>query len=136
MDLVGGPNRGGHPKSSEDVPFIGQLTPLIAPLRFSIVAHPIDISPYSPISIQSIYKGAFPRRRNLPFLSRLRIKTILSLTPKALEILDEEVDNWAKNNAISLIHVKCEKPKDDGGGLSKEAAAKALLVSRVLLESC
>jgi len=128
MDVVRGPDRGGL-KSAFEGPLIGQLTPLIAPLRFGIVAHPIDISPNSSVSNQSIYKGAFPRRRNLPFLSRLRLKTILSLTPKSLEVLDEDVSNWAKSNSISLIHVKCEKPKDDGGGLSKEAAGKALVVS-------
>jgi len=42
-------------------------------------------------------------------------------------VLDEDVCQWAKSNNVKLVHVKCEKPKDDGGGLSKEAAAKALM---------
>jgi hypothetical protein len=115
---------------SNEGPLVVQLPPLIAPLRYRIVAHPIDISSSGPVSTQSIYKGAFPRRRNLPFLSRLRLKTILSLSPKSLEAVDEDVCQWAKSQGISLIHVKCEKPKDDGGGLSREAASQALLVSR------
>lgn len=110
--------------------FIAELDPFIVPLRFAIVAQPIDITTSSSLTAHSIYKGGFPRKRNLPFLSRLRLKTILSLTPKPLDALDEEVTSWAKKDNVTLVHVKCEKPKDDGGGLSKEAAAKALLVSR------
>ncbi|UZJ52569.1 hypothetical protein CBS101457_001889 [Exobasidium rhododendri] len=127
MEAVGGVGRGGLVNVSDGGPFIGQLTPLIAPLRFSLVAHPVDISANSPVLTQSIYRGAFPHRRNIPFLSRLRLKTVLSLTPKPLEVLDKAVADWAKSSGVSLVHVKCEKPKDDGGGLSKEAAGEALL---------
>jgi hypothetical protein len=130
MEVSEGTGRSGHVKFSNSDPFIGQLKPLIAPLRFSIVAHPIDISANSPVSAQSVYRGAFPHPRNIPFLSRLRLKTIVSLTPKPLDVLDEITAEWARKNEVSLIHIKCDKPKDDGGGLSKEAASKALLVSR------
>lgn len=110
-------------------PLVGQLKSLVAPLRFGIVAHPIEARPSKAVSQQSIYKGSFPRRRNLPFLSRLRLQTVLSLTPKPLEALDADVCSWAKKTDVSLVHIKCDKPKEDGGGLSREGAAKALLVS-------
>lgn len=119
----------GNIDMQEEGHFITELKPFIVPLRFGIIAQPIDITTSSSLTAHSLYKGGFPRRRNLPFLSRLRLKTVLSLTPKSLDKLDEEVTDWAKQNIVTLVHVKCEKPKDDGGGLSKEAAAKALLVS-------
>lgn len=114
---------------------MGLLPPLIAPLRFSIIAYStIPSTQINHPSAQSVYKGGFPRKRNIPFLRRLRLKTIISLIPKPLGSLDEEVSDWAQSANVTLIHVKCEKPKEDGGGLSKEAAAKALLVSLKALQ--
>jgi hypothetical protein len=127
MSTAGGDSGQGGTISSHEGPFFGPLKPLLVPLRFSVVAQSVDVGSSSATSPLSLYKGGFPRRRNLPFLSRLRLKTIVSLTPKSLNALDEDVSQWAKNNNVSLVHVKCEKPKDDGGGLSKDAAAKALM---------
>lgn len=127
MSTEGGENGQGGTIGSHEGRFFGPLKPLLVPLRFSIVAQSVDVGSSSAISPLSLYKGGFPRRRNLPFLSRLRLKTIVSLTPKSLDALDEDVCQWAKSNNVTLVHVKCEKPKDDGGGLSKEAAAKALM---------
>lgn len=118
------------------------LPPLIAPLRFGSVAQMPDAATMQKEAIpaqvsaqqwQSVYKGSCPRPRHLPFLRRLRIKTILSLTPKPLASLDKNIAAWAEEHGIRLVHVHCDKPKDDGGGLSREAAAKALLVSQVWL---
>lgn len=129
MSDIGGASGLGGTVDCYEGPFLGPLKPLLVPLRFLTVAQPVNVGSSSAVLTQSLYKGGFPRRRNLPFLSRLRLKTILSLTPKPLDVLEEDVSQWAKSNDISLVHVKCEKPKDDGGGLSKEAAAKALMVS-------
>jgi hypothetical protein len=128
MNDVGGVSGLGGATDSLEGPFLGPLKPLLVPLRFLTVALPVNVGSSSAVSSHSVYKGGFPRRRNLPFLSRLRLKTIVSLTPKPLDALEGDVTQWAKSNNISLVHVKCEKPKDDGGGLSKEAAAKALMV--------
>ncbi|PWN52841.1 hypothetical protein IE53DRAFT_304829, partial [Violaceomyces palustris] len=79
------------------------------------------------------YRGAYPKARNLAFLSRLRLKTILSLIPKPLDN-DPSIKQWASSQhpPVSLIHVRCEKPKDESGGLTRESAARAI---GVLLDS-
>lgn len=116
------------------------LSPMIAPLRFGTVAQvpgtlSIGISNIGPssqqtahsASYQSVYKGSFPRQRHLPFLSRLNLKTILSLTPKPISAVDEDLMKWCEERKITVHHIRCDKPKDDGGGISKENAVKALL---------
>lgn len=111
------------------------LPPMIAPLRFAIVAQIPETQTASTAlsngenatgSSQSVYRGSFPRSRHLFFLRRLRIKTILSLTPKPIESVDKEVSEWCEKHNVTVRHIRCDKPKDDGGGLSRENAAKAL----------
>lgn len=141
---------GARSDAQPDPCLSNQLPALIVPLRFGVVAHSFSIpatdTPQSkaggssssrnaaaPSQRQSIYRGALPRRRNLPFLTRLRPKTILSLTPKPLDALDPEMRAWAEGKGVKLVHIRCDKPKDDGGGLSREGAARALLVSFLFL---
>lgn len=98
---------------------------LVPPLRFSVAAaNPSTLPPAS--STSTLYRGAYPRQRHLPFLSRLKLKSILSLTPKPL---DETIADWANHHSIKIIHIRCEKPKEEAGGLTRESAAKALMVS-------
>lgn len=104
------------------------LTPLTPPFRFGTVAiNPIE-SDTDPSAQQHLYRGAYPKARNRPFLSRLNLKTILSLTPKPLE-QDKETAQWAAAKGIRLAHVRTEKPKDESGGLSRDGAGRALMVS-------
>lgn len=51
----------------------------------------------------TVFRGAYPKPRNLPFLSTLNLKTILSLTPDAPVL---EIQN------VNLIHYKVDKPKE------------------------
>ncbi|PWN35506.1 uncharacterized protein FA14DRAFT_154920 [Meira miltonrushii] len=119
---------------------VSPLTPMIAPLRFGTVAQvpgtlsigTSNVASSSQqnahsASYQSVYKGSFPRQRHLPFLSRLNLKTILSLTPKPISAVDEDLMKWCEERKITIHHIRCDKPKDDGGGISKENATKALL---------
>lgn len=117
-------------------PLVVPLAPMIAPLRFGIVAQLSGMrlasstsSSSTQLHHQSLFKGSFPRARHLPFLSRLKLKSILSLTPKPIEVVDKGVLEWCREGGIHVHHIRCDKPKDDGGGLSREGAAKALMVS-------
>ncbi len=134
------------------------LKPLTPPLRFSTVAfsgfdqyntpHTQDardgLDPRShPDHRESVYRGAYPKPRNLYFLSRLHLRTVLSLTPRPLDndaalltwsspaeasISKAPVAERASNLGIQLLHVRCEKPKDESGGLTREGAARALSI--------
>ncbi|CAH2351511.1 putative tyrosine-protein phosphatase Oca6p [[Candida] railenensis] len=71
--------------------------PLIPPLKFN--------------SIQSnLYRGAYPREINYPFLLTLKLKTIISLTPEPItEETDSQLFEFAHNNGINLVHLECTK---------------------------
>ncbi|SJX61531.1 uncharacterized protein SRS1_12516 [Sporisorium reilianum f. sp. reilianum] len=138
------------------------LKPLTPPLRFSTVAFAgtDQPQPYWQLSVQedsadprshphhreSVYRGAYPKARNLSFLSRLHLRTVLSLTPRPLDN-DAALMAWSSSAAdpsspspsttvaekasklgIQLLHVRCEKPKDESGGLTREGAARALSI--------
>lgn len=105
------------------------MGPLVPPLRFSVAAaanpQAEEASSSSSSSSTTLYRGAYPRKRHLPFLSKLKLVTILSLTPKPL---DETITDWAKNqpNPINLIHIRCEKPKEEAGGLTRKVQQRLL----------
>lgn len=65
------------------------MTEIIAPLRFGTVQ-------------PNLYRGSYPRAQNLRFLQRLRLKTIVSLTPKPIE---GPFADWARENDILVIHI-------------------------------
>ena len=65
------------------------------PLRFAMVEdHP------------PLYRGSYPLSKNLRFLERLHLKTILSITP---EPLGENVATWCSAQGVSMIHLKLSK---------------------------
>jgi tyrosine-protein phosphatase OCA6 len=65
------------------------------PLRFAMVEdHP------------PLYRGSYPVVKNLHFLQRLRLKTIVSITP---EPLGEEVATWCSAQGVQMMHLKTSK---------------------------
>ena len=65
------------------------------PLRFAMVEdHP------------PLYRGSYPVPKNLHFLQRLRLKTIVSITP---EPLGEEVATWCSAQGVRMMHLKTSK---------------------------
>jgi hypothetical protein len=65
------------------------------PLRYGIVEdHP------------PLYRGSYPLSKNLHFLERLHLKTILSITP---EPLGENVATWCSAQGVRMMHLKTEK---------------------------
>jgi protein tyrosine/serine phosphatase len=57
----------------------------------------------------NLYRGGYPKPKNLPFLRRLKLKTIISLTPDPVKPYLEEFCALEK---IVNHHIKVEKPKD------------------------
>ena len=112
-------------------------------MRFGTVAFPLpaqdsdsdsSLGPSSSSRVTSfsecVYRGAYPKPRNLRFLETLHLRTIISLTPKPITD-DESLEAWSKSQnggaGIHVVHVRTEKPKEDSGGLTREGAARALM---------
>lgn len=74
--------------------------PIVPPLRFATVH-----------DCPGLYRSSYPRSINTRFLRRLKLKTILSLTPKPLE---GDVAEWCKQQNITLLHLECEKASKKG----------------------
>ncbi|CAG8796250.1 1315_t:CDS:2, partial [Dentiscutata erythropus] len=73
------------------------LPPLIPPFRYATVE-------------DEVYRGAYPKKRNYRFLKRLKLKTMLSLTPDppVLELLE-----FCQSQNIRNIHLQVNKVKDN-----------------------
>jgi len=65
--------------------------------------------PYGHVE-DNVYRGSYPKLRNLRFLKRLKLKTIVSLTPDPVEY--EQFKAFCKEQNIENIHIRVEKPKD------------------------
>ena len=68
---------------------------LVPPLNFSIVQ-------------ARIYRSGHPNKKNMPFLKKLQLKTIVYLC--ADDYAEDNV-NFAKENGISIHHVRIEGNK-------------------------
>ncbi|KAI8892196.1 tyrosine phosphatase family-domain-containing protein [Globomyces pollinis-pini] len=55
---------------------------------------------------EEIYRGGYPKQRNIPFLKRLDLKTIISLTPNPVDIVDllNNEGSGNHNNRDSVIN--------------------------------
>ncbi|KAF0482737.1 protein-tyrosine phosphatase [Gigaspora margarita] len=73
------------------------LPPLIPPFRYAIVE-------------DEVYRGAYPKKRNYRFLKRLKLKTMLSLTPDppVPELLE-----FCQSQNIRNIRLEVSKVKDN-----------------------
>ncbi|CUM63961.1 uncharacterized protein PRCAT00001549001 [Priceomyces carsonii] len=69
--------------------------PLTPPLKFSTVE-------------ENLYRGAYPREINFPFLKTLQLRTIVSLTPEPIdETTDKKLFEFARINNIRVVHLEC-----------------------------
>lgn len=117
------------------------VPPQIPPLRFATVTfgeysasaksmHGLGVDCSEEVVAESIYRGAYPKKRNLCFLQSLKLHTVLSLTPKPLDINADSLawtDNSDEVHEVRLVHIRTEKPDNESGGLSREGAVRALL---------
>ncbi|KAG0346445.1 hypothetical protein BG004_001709 [Podila humilis] len=72
-------------------------SPLIPPFRFGTVEN-------------EVYRGAYPKQRNLRYLKRLKLKTILSLIPDAPDVVFKQ---FCEDHGIQTIHLPVDKVKDN-----------------------
>ena len=79
---------------------------IFPPHRFAIIDH-------------GLFRGGYPTARNIDFIQRLELKTIISLTPKALSIS-------ILSDNVNFMHIKVEKPKES-------IPLNYTLVNRILL---
>lgn len=71
--------------------------PLIPPLKFNTIQ-------------PNLYRGAYPREINFPFLSTLQLKTIITLTPEPItKDTDPLLYHFAKSEGAELVHLECTK---------------------------
>lgn len=105
------------------------ISTLDPPYRFALLA--ASASAFDPPC--ALYRGALPKPRNVPFLDRLKIATIVSLTPSPLQDYEdkgllpvkrhhanapadskqqESLGEWITKRNIKVVHVKVGKAKD------------------------
>ncbi|KAH6586029.1 hypothetical protein BASA50_004065 [Batrachochytrium salamandrivorans] len=60
---------------------------------------------------EDLYRGGYPKDRNLRFLARLGLRTIVSLTPNPLS--EPHLLAFTAANGITLIHIRVDKPKEN-----------------------
>ncbi|KAI8986446.1 tyrosine phosphatase family-domain-containing protein [Pilobolus umbonatus] len=89
-----------------------KLPNLIPPFRFTIVE-------------ENVFRGGYPKPRNMRFLKRLKLKTILSLIPDKLM---HEMQEFSEKNHIHLLHLKVDKMKEDNIPLTYNQTILALQI--------
>jgi tyrosine-protein phosphatase OCA6 len=91
--------------------------PLTPPLKFGTVQ-------------PNLYRGAYPREINFPFLKTLELKTIISLTPSPIAAeTDRKLHDFAIENNIRIVHLECAhlgKGKKRGVPIGYSAILEAL----------
>ncbi|KAI9592871.1 tyrosine phosphatase family-domain-containing protein [Syncephalis fuscata] len=83
--------------------------PLIPPFRFNVVE-------------SNVFRGGYPKERNLRFMKRLQLKTWISLIPDPPA---EHLTTFCEQENINLVHFKVAKPKE-GVTLSFSRATRVL----------
>ncbi|KAK9388115.1 tyrosine phosphatase family-domain-containing protein [Lipomyces mesembrius] len=83
---------------------------LVTPLRYGTVQ-------------PKLYRGLYPRKINLPFLRRLKLKTILSLTPEPLE---DEIQKFCNDEGIKMTHLKTSKSGKKGLPITYKEVTQAI----------
>lgn len=109
------------------------LTP---PYHFSIVACPAinqsQVQDDLKAPAQILYRGSIPATRNLPFLKRLGLKTVIYCKKKELKE-DDVFCRWTRKREIDLRWVKAEGMGEEKLGLGKNEISDVLKVSRVVV---
>lgn len=107
------------------------LTP---PYHFSIVASSLLPSTHDASSTdtsrpsETLYRGSIPAARNLPFLKRLGLRTIVLLRKKPLKEHDVLL-RWAKRHGVDVRWVKAEGMGEENLGMGRIEVGEVLKVS-------
>lgn len=112
------------------------LQPLIPPLRFCLLSSSFrDLSQQHNSNdnedpLPRVYSSSHPLPRHLPFLARLKLKTIIALTPKDPLKQVPAIGPWAEQEGITIKWIKIGAWKDDGtAAITKEIAEETISVS-------
>jgi hypothetical protein len=102
------------------------LTP---PYHFSIVACPASSQIQDDIATPSqiLYRGSIPATRNLPFLKRLGLRTVVYCRKKELKE-DDPLVRWSKKRGSELKWVKAEGMSEEKLGMGKSEVGEVLKV--------
>ncbi|KAK4683888.1 hypothetical protein P7C73_g6324, partial [Tremellales sp. Uapishka_1] len=93
------------------------LTP---PFHFTIVSS-------SAPSTDTLYRGSLPCRRNLTFLRRLRLKTVVCLRKKPLKDEDEFL-RWTMKRGIHVRWIKAESMGEENLGMGRTEVGEVLKI--------
>ena len=74
-----------------------------------------------------LYRGSIPAARNLPFIRRLGLRTIVYQSKKELEA-DDGMVIWAKKRGVVLRWVKAEEMAEESLGVGKTEVGEVLKV--------
>lgn len=85
---------------------------LYPPLRFGAVE-------------EGVFRGAYPTLRNLRFLRRLQLRTIISLTP---EPPTPDLSEWCEHEEVQLVHHQVPRFSNDSTNLEPKVVASTLAV--------
>ncbi|WVF71479.1 hypothetical protein IAT40_006285 [Kwoniella sp. CBS 6097] len=104
------------------------LTP---PYHFSTIASPPHPYPPTqgenrPIGPQILYRGSIPAQRNLSFLRRLNLRTLIYLKKKELKDDADDLVRWAKRRGVRLKWVKAESMGEEKLGMGKNEVGDVL----------
>ncbi|KAK8864395.1 hypothetical protein IAR55_001643 [Kwoniella newhampshirensis] len=99
------------------------LTP---PYHFSIVASP-SLPTSTSDEPETLYRGSLPAQRNLSFVKRLRLKTLVVLKKKALK--DEDPLNvWATKRGVDVKWFKAEEMEEEKLGMGRNEVGEVLKI--------
>jgi hypothetical protein len=132
-DTNDGSSKQGQPTPGSSLPRSPHqmLTP---PYHFSIIASSLLPSTHDASSAgpsrpsETLYRGSIPAARNLPFLKRLGLRTIVLLRKKPLKEHDVLLC-WAKRHGVDVRWVKAEGMGEENLGMGRTEVGEVLKVS-------
>ncbi|WVQ99408.1 hypothetical protein IAU59_006541 [Kwoniella sp. CBS 9459] len=75
---------------------------------------------------QILYRGSIPAQRNLSFLRRLRLRTLIYLKKKELKDDQDDLVRWAKKRGVRLKWVRAESMGEERLGMGKNEVGEVL----------
>ena len=123
---AGSEPRGGMGNNKRRIPWF-YFYMLTTPYHFSIVACSLDIPPDNVPTNDVLYRGSLPAARNLPFIRRLRLRSIIYLSKKQLAA-DDGLIRWAENREVQVKWIRVESMGEEGLGMGRSEVGEVLKV--------
>jgi hypothetical protein len=104
------------------------LTP---PYHFAIAACPLAPPSQHDEPHSILYRGSIPLARNLPFLRRLGLRTIICMRKKPLAE-DDVLVRWGKRHNVTVKWIKADPMSEEHLGMGRTEVGEVLKVGRTL----